>query len=326
MNQKNNKFKIILGIILILAIIICFFIVENCNNNKKYTDVNIDSSKLNIFYFNVGQADCTLVTINNKNLLIDAGNKSDGEYIVEFLKEKKLNNIDYFVITHGDMDHRGGAEIILNNCNVGQIFMPEGINEAEDDYQDLKKIANKNNKQLSKVEINDKFDLDKAEFEILSVKNNTSNSANESSIVIKLNYLETSYLFMGDATQDIEKEIKCEKIDILKVGHHGSDSSTSTEFLNRIKPTYAIISAGNNKKYNHPTKEVLQRLKDANIEEDNILITKNQGTIWITSDGKEIKIQRRDDINLDGTGQIGQMSIYEICSFFNAIEYIHLAF
>lgn len=198
MNQKNNKFKIILGIILILAIIICFFIVENCNNNNnKYTDVNIDSSKLNIFYFNIGQADCTLVTINNKNLLIDAGNKSDGEYIVEFLKKKKLNNIDYFIITHGDMDHRGGAE---------------------------------------------------------------------------------------------------------------------------------IISAGDNKKYNHPTKEVLQRLKDANIQEDNILITKNQGTIWITSDGKEIKIQRRDDINLDGTGQSGQMSIYEICSFFNAIEYIHLAF
>ena len=197
MNQKNNKFKIILGITLILAIIICSFIVENCNNNKKYTDVNLDSSKLNIFYFNVGQADCTLVTINNKNLLIDAGNKSDGEYIVEFLKKKKLNNIDYFIITHGDMDHRGGAE---------------------------------------------------------------------------------------------------------------------------------IISAGNNKKYNHPTKEVLQRLKDANIQEDNILITKNQGTIWITSDGKEIKIQRRDDINLDGTGQSGQMSIYEICSFFNAIEYIHLAF
>ena len=191
MNQKNNKFKIILGIILILAIIICFFIVENCNNN------NLDSSKLNIFYFNVGQADCTLVTINNKNLLIDAGNKSDGEYIVEFLKEKKLNNIDYFIITHGDMDHRGGAE---------------------------------------------------------------------------------------------------------------------------------IISAGDNKKYNHPTKDVLQRLKYANIQEDNILITKNQGTIWITSDGINIEIQTKKDINLDGTGQIGQMSIYEICSFFNAIEYIHLAF
>ena len=122
-------------------------------------------------------------------MLIDAGNKSDGEYIVEFLKEKKLNNIDYFIITHGDMDHRGGAEIILNNCNVGQIFMPEGINDF-------------------------------------------------------MNLVISKYQF-----EDIEKEIKCEKIDILKVGHHGSDSSTSTEFLNRIKPTYAIISAGDNKKY-----------------------------------------------------------------------------
>lgn len=194
--------------------------------------------------------------------------------------------------------------------------MPEGIKEAEDDYQDLKKIANKNDRQLSKVEVNDKFSLGKVEFEILSVKNNTSNSANESSIVIKLNYLETSYLFMGDATQDIEKEIKCNNVDVLKVGHHGSNSSTSSEFLNRIQPTYAVISAGDNKKYNHPTKEVLQRLKDANIQEDNILITRNEGTIWITSDGKDIKIQKRDDINLDGTGQIGQMSIYDICSFF----------
>ena len=156
MNQKNNKFKIILGITLILAIIICSFIVENCNNNKKYTDVNLDSSKLNIFYFNVGQADCTLVTINNKNLLIDAGNKSDGEYIVEFLKEKKLNNIDYFIITHGDMDHRGGAEIILNNCNVGQIFMPEGLNEAEEKCKKIwKYMLLGDNKEAQKYFIED---------------------------------------------------------------------------------------------------------------------------------------------------------------------------
>lgn len=315
MKQKNNKFKITLGIILILAIIICSFIVEN-HNNKKYIDVNIDNLKLNIFYFNVGQADCTLITINNKNLLIDAGNKSDGDYIVDFLKEKNLDKIDYFIITHGDVDHSGGAEDILNNCNVNQMFIPEGIEEAEEKYKSLKDVASNNNVQLSKVEVNDKFDLDKANFEILSVKNNTSNNANESSIVIKLNYLETNYLFMGDATQDIEKEIKCNKVNVLKVGHHGSNSSTSSEFLNMIKPTYAIISAGNNIKYNHPTEQVLQRLKDASIKEKNIYITKNQGTIWLTSDGRDIEIQTRKDINLDGTGQIGKMDILDVCSFF----------
>lgn len=326
--KKDTKQKIIIGIILLLIIILCAIFVQLNNVNvtrNKYNDININSEKLNIFYFNVAQADCTLITINNQNMLIDAGNKSDGDYIIEFLKEKKMVTIDYFIITHGDLDHSGGAGIILNNCNVKNMFMPEGIEEAEDNYIELKNIANRNNVQLSSVKVNDRFDLDIANFEILSVKNNTDNSANESSIVIKLNYLNTNYLFMGDATQGIEKEIKCDKVDVLKVGHHGSNSSTSIEFLNMIKPKYAIISAGNNVRYNHPTEQVLQRLKNANIEENNIYITKSQGTIWITSDGTNIEIQTRKEINLDGTGQIGKVDIFNICSFFNGINYSLLA-
>ena len=329
--NKNTKQKITLGIILILVIVLCALYVQfnnaNPTNNltNKYSNVIINNEKLNIFYFKVGQADCTLITINNKNLLIDAGNKSDGDYIVEFLKEKKLDTIDYFIITHGDLDHSGGAKDVLNNCNVNQLFMPEGIEEAQENYQSIKSVADSNNVRLSKVEINDKFDLDKANFEILSVKNNINSSANESSIVVKLNYLNTSYLFMGDATQGIEKEIKSDSVDVLKVGHHGSNSSTSSEFLDMIKPKYAIISAGNNAKYNHPAEQVLQRLRDANIQEKNIYITNNQGTIWLTSDGTNIEIQTRQDINLDGTGQIGKVDILNICSFFNRINYSLLA-
>ena len=317
--KNETKQKIILGIILLIVIIFCAIFAQNSNtiSNNKYTNINIDSEKLNIFYFNVGQADCTLITLNNKNILIDSGNKSDGNYIVEFLKEKNLETIDYFIITHGDLDHSGGASIILNNCNIKQVFMPEGIKEANDIYLELKTLSSRKDIQFSKVEENDKFYLDKANFEVLSVKNNTNNTANESSIVIKLNYLETSYIFMGDATQSIEKEMQCDKVDVLKVGHHGSDSSTSSEFLNMIKPTYAIISAGNNANYNHPSERVLQRLKDANIQENNIYIAKNQGTIWINSDGKSIDIQTRKDINLDGTGQISKVDIFNICSFFN---------
>ena len=322
MKRNNKKSKVIFVIILILIIIVGAIYLQFLNNNT-YNNVNIDKSQLNIFYFNVGQADSTLITLNNKSILIDAGNKSDGEYIVKFLKEKELDNIDYFIITHGDLDHSGGAGIILSNCKVSQLFMPEGIEEAEDNYQDLKKVASNNNVQLSKVEVNDKFSLDEATFDVLSVKNNTTNTANESSIVIKLSYLNTSYLFMGDATQDIEKEINCDRVDVIKIGHHGSNSGTSTEFLNRISPTYAIISAGNNKNYNHPSEQVLQRLKDANIQEDNIYITKCQGTIWIISDGENIEVQKRKDINLDGTGQIVKMSIFNICSFlFNHTDYI----
>lgn len=329
MNQKsNNKSKILLSIILIILVILFAVYVQfnSTNTNNKYNDISINSEKLNIFYFNVGQADCTLITLNNKNILIDAGNKSDGEYIVEFLEEKEINNIDYFIVTHGDLDHSGGAGIILNNCKVNQMFMPEGIEESEENYQELKGIASKNNVKLSKVEVNDKFSLDKASFEVVSVKNNTDNTANESSIVIKLNYINTSYLFMGDVTEEIEKEINCNKVDVLKVGHHGSYTSSSSQFLNMVKPTYAIISAGDNKKYNHPTEEVLQRLKEASIQENNIYVTKNHGTIWLTSNGKNIEIQTRNDINLDGTGQTANMSIFNICSFFSYTNYSLLAY
>lgn len=139
--------------------------------------------------------------------------------------------------------------------------MPQGIIECEEKYQEIKKLAIQNKIKMPKVEINQKFNLDKANFQIVSVKNDTNCKANESSIAIRLNYIDTNYLFMGDVTSTVEKEIKCEKADILKVGHHGSSSSTSTEFLQKISPKYAVISAGNHKKYNHPSDEVIKRLK-----------------------------------------------------------------
>lgn len=116
----KNKIKNISAIIVLIIIVILLSIIYTNNNsqnlqvNSKYNDINIDLNKLNIFYFKVGQADCTLVTINNKNMLIDAGQDSDGEYIVEFLKNKNIQQVNYFVITHGDIDHSGGAKDIIS--------------------------------------------------------------------------------------------------------------------------------------------------------------------------------------------------------------------
>ena len=110
--MKNKLKNIVIALILIFIIVILSIIYTNNNSTNseidyKYTNINIDSNQLNIFYFNVGQADCTLITINNKNMLIDAGQDSDGEYIVEFLEEKNIKKLDYFIITHGDIDHSG---------------------------------------------------------------------------------------------------------------------------------------------------------------------------------------------------------------------------
>lgn len=318
----KDKTKSILATVVLVILLILLSIIYTNNNyqnlqvNSKYNNINIDSNKLNIFYFNVGQADCTLITINNKNMLIDAGQDSDGEYIVEFLKAKNIKELDYFVITHGDIDHSGGAKDIINNIKIENIFMPQGITECEDEYQEIKQLADKKEIKMPKVEVNQKFNLDIADFTIVSVKNDMDCATNDSSIAIRLNYFNTIYLLMGDITTDIEDEMQCESVDILKVSHHGSNSSTSTEFLEKVKPKYAIISAGNNKKYNHPSEEVLERLRKFGIEDNNIYITKNQGTIWITSDGETISIECREDINLDGTGQLSYRNIFYICSYF----------
>lgn len=318
--MKNKLKNIVISLILIFIIVILSIIYTNNNSTNseidyKYTNINIDSDQLNIFYFNVGQADCTLITINNKNMLIDAGQDSDGEYIVEFLEEKNIKKIDYFIITHGDIDHSGGAKDIINSINIENMFMPQGIIESEEEYQEIKELAEKQEVQMPKVEVDQEFSLDVASFKIISVKNNIDCEPNDSSIVIRLNYLNTNYLFMGDATTDIEDEIECDAVDVLKVGHHGSGSSTSTEFLEKVQPKYAIISAGNHKGYNHPSEEVLERLRNFGIRDENIYITKNQGTIWVTSDGNNISIECREGINLDGTGRLSFKNIFYVCSF-----------
>lgn len=318
--MKNKLKNIVIALILIFIIVILSTIYTNNNSTNseidyKYTNINIDSDQLNIFYFNVGQADCTLITINNKNMLIDAGQDSDGEYIVKFLEEKNIKKLDYFIITHGDIDHSGGAKDIINSINIENILMPQGIIESEEEYQEIKELAEKQEIQMPKVEVDQEFALDVASFKVISVKNNIDCEPNDSSIVIRLNYLNTNYLFMGDATTDIEDEIECDTVDVLKVGHHGSGSSTSTEFLEKVQPKYAIISAGNHKGYNHPSEEVLERLRNFGIRDENIYITKNQGTIWVTSDGNNISIECREDINLDGTGRLSFKNIFYVCSF-----------
>lgn len=319
MKNKIKNILAIIGLIIIMILLSAIYVNNNFQKlqvNSKYNDINIDSNKLNIFYFKVGQADCTLITINNKNMLIDAGQDSDGEYIVEILKDKDIERIDYFVITHGDVDHSGGAKDIIDNIKIENIFMPQGISKSKNEYQEIRELANQKEIKMPKVEVNQRFNLDVANFTIVSVKNDMDCETNDSSIAIRLNYFNTNYLFMGDITTDIENEIECDSVDILKVGHHGSSSSTSMEFLEKVRPKYAIISAGNNKKYNHPSEEVLERLRNFGIQDNNIYITKEQGTIWVISDGKTIDIQCREDINLDGTGQLGYKNIFFICSFF----------
>lgn len=135
-----------------------------------------------------------------------------------------------------------------------------------------------------------------ATWKVLNIDYEKSSAVNDSSIVVELSYGGTKYLFMGDATTTVENSRKWESVDVLKVGHHGSNTSTSTEFIEQIKPTYAIISVGKNN-YGHPAESVLNNLKDTTIYR-----TDEDGTIWLTSDGNKITINKLN-YNLDGMGK-----------------------
>ena len=228
-------------------------------------------------------------------MLIDSGNKTDGYYISQFLKSQNIKKIDYFIVTHFDEDHMGGAYKIFEEIEIGILYAPSNSSTSQT-YKNFVASIEKNNINLDTTLTASKertYSLGEANWKVLNINGKT---LNDSSIVVELDYKNTKYLFMGDATTTIEEKIKWDKVDVLKVGHHGSDTSTSQEFLNQTKPQYAIISVGKNNGYNLPSETIINRLLSNNIK---IYRTDEQSTIWLTSDGDTINI-KTIQYNLDG--------------------------
>ena len=224
-----------------------------------------------LYMIDVGQGDSFLITSNNKTMLIDTGGvmtyyqeqwmqyekSSGGKYLVTFLKSLGITNLDYLVLTHGDYDHAGEALTIMDEIDVGTVFFNGNLlNELE------KKIWN-NSLSHYKLREGDSFSLGNFNFLVIS---NTYPDENDGSLVLYSTINDKSLLFMGDASIRSEKYIldnyNLDDITILKVGHHGSRTSSSEEFINSVNPTYALISAGKDNKFNHPHKEVIERLEE----------------------------------------------------------------
>lgn len=268
-------------------------------NSSEYVNLNINKEELNIFYLDVGQGDSTFITMNGCNMLIDSGNNQDGYYIVQFLKAQNIDRIDYFILTHSDEDHIGGAYKILEELEIGTLYMPNKENDTQT-YENLLKSIEINGINVNtnlKASKETQYPIGNANWKILSV--DAKNNLNDSSIVIELDYGSTNYLFMGDATTAVEEMVEWDEVDVLKVAHHGSDSSTSQQFLDKVKPKYAIISVGIDNAHNLPDVEIINRLKSNNIE---IYRTDENDTIWVTSDGMTINITPLE-YDLDGTGR-----------------------
>lgn len=297
-------------LIILLAIAIVGILVKiNIDNNStqinssEYENLDINQEELNIFYLDVGQADSTFITMNGYNMLIDSGNDQDGYYIWKFLKAQNISKIDYFIVTHFDEDHMGGAYKILEELEIGVLYMPNNSSPTQTYKKFIQSIENNNiNVNRTLVASNENaYSLGSATWKVLNV--NDGNNLNDSSIVIQLNYGKTKYLFMGDSTFNVENnnKINWEKVDVLKVAHHGANDSTSQEFLDKINPIYAIISVGENNGRGHPNEKLLTRLQQHE-SINQMYRTDNDNTIWLTSDGNKINIKKLE-YNLDGTGR-----------------------
>ena len=269
-------------------------IIENVD------EVDLNNDKLNIIFFYVGQADCTLIKLNDEVILIDAGNNNDGKNVVSFLQEKGITQIDYLIGTHADEDHIGGIDDIINSMDIGTFLIPT-IGENGTDYKNAVETAKDKNIQIKHPTRGDIFYFENAQFEVMSAMEEEGTSDNNSSLVIEFTYNNTTYLFMGDAETEVENSRSWNKVNVLKVGHHGSNSSSSTKFLEQVNPEYSIIEVGKNNSYNLPSDKAIKRLEESGTQ---VLRTdkangEEVGSFWLTSDGNTIDI-REVNINLDG--------------------------
>lgn len=243
---------------------------------------------LRVHFINVGQGDSTLIEKNGHFMLIDAGERSQGKTVVSYLEKQGVKTLDYVIGTHPHSDHIGGMETVIRNFDVEKIFLPEKEHTTKV-YEGLLDAIGDKGLKITLPNPGDTYALGDASFQIISPGKDYGGNLNNWSIGLRLVYGENSFVLCGDAEKDAEKDMAESgfplKADVLKLSHHGSNTSSYEGFMDQVDPDYGVISCGKNNDYGHPHKEILDMLNKRSIK---VLRTDELGTIVAVSDGSKI--------------------------------------
>lgn len=270
---------------------------ENTSFEETTTEINTENFRntdLEVNFIDVGQADACLLESDGHFMMIDAGNNNDSALILNYLNSKNVKTIDYMIGTHPHEDHIGSMDTVINNFDIDNVYLPNIIHTTKTFEDVLTAIENKNLKITEPVP-GSEFYFNGMTVKILAPINKYDD-LNNNSIVLKITYGDIDFLFTGDIETEAEYDILQNgedlSADVLKTAHHGSDSSSSEEFIKKVSPEYAVISVGKDNSYGHPRESILDLFNRLNIK---IYRTDQSGTITFKTDGKKIDVTNGND-------------------------------
>ena len=272
--------------LVIVLVAVALLIWQSAEERKNAVTVPMDG--LYVHYIDVGQGDSELVCCNGEYMLIDAGEPGASDAVLEYLDRHGIDKLDYLVCTHSHSDHCGGLDAVVESLEVETVFTSPYAGDSPS-YEIFTDAVYGAGLELTVPELGESYRLGEASFSFLGPLENYD-STNDDSLVLRLEYGDTSFLFTGDMTARAEKDLINDgaklRCDVLKVGHHGSSGSSCYQFLYEAQPSIGVISCEKGNRYGHPHEEALSRLNDADV---TVFRTDLEGSIVIFSDGMRVE-------------------------------------
>lgn len=283
--------SIIATLVIILVAVITYLLGPDLFYDSQRVDKVLMDGTMQVHFIDVGQGDSALiVTPDGKYILIDAGTNTSEDALKYYLDSQEVKEIEYAIMTHPHEDHIGGADMIFDTYMVKNVILPDVTHDSVT-YERMLQAIDRNNINMTTAKSGDIFTVGDVTLKILGPVNTGYTSLNDYSIVVRVDYGGTSFMFTGDAEEVSEKEMLSEHhkteftCDVLKVGHHGSTTSSSIDFIKAVNPLVAVISCGTGNSYGHPHRETINTLTNAGID---IYRTDQMGNIVFKADGLNV--------------------------------------